>query len=255
MLVLLSPSKTVNFDIQPPTSHFSIPDFTDEASEIVEKLRKFSPAELQKLMKINSKLAELNASRFLNWQLPFTPENAKPALLVFKGEVFNGITAETLSEEDMLFAKDRLRILSGFYGALRPLDLIQPYRLEMGTKIKINRKKDLYDFWRTKLTKHVIELLKKSKQKHIVNLASDEYFSVLNQRQLNATVVKPVFKDFHNGEYKFITVYGKKARGLMVRFILQNRMEEVEQLKLFDTDGYFYNDQLSEGNNWVFTRG
>jgi cytoplasmic iron level regulating protein YaaA (DUF328/UPF0246 family) len=125
----------------------------------------------------------------------------------------------------------------------------------MGTKMKINRKKDLYDFWRTKLTKHVIELLNKSNHKYIVNLASDEYFSVLDQEKLNATIVKPVFKDYHNGQYKFITVYGKKARGMMVRFILQNKIEEIEQLKLFDTDGYFYNDQLSKGNNWVFTRG
>lgn len=255
MLILLSPAKTVNFDIQPQTSHYSIPDFTDEASAIVNKLKTFSPAGLQKLMKINPKLAELNANRFLNWQMPFTPENAKPALLVFKGEVFNGITAESLSEEELLFAQDHLRILSGMYGALRPLDLIQPYRLEMGTKMKINRKKDLHDFWRAKLTKYVTEFLKKSNQKYIVNLASDEYFSVLDQKKLNATVVKPIFKDYHNGKYKFVTVYGKKARGMMVRFILQNRIEEIENLKLFDTDGYFYNDQLSKDNNWVFTRG
>lgn len=255
MLIVISPSKTLNVEIVPQIPIFSQPDFVDEAAGLVSMLRKYSPAMLQKLMQINPKLAELNANRYLEWQQPFTPENAKPALLTFKGEVYNGIKAETMSEEDMLFLQDRLRILSGLYGALRPLDLMQPYRLEMGTKLKVKRKKDLYHFWGLKITDHINDALRNSGQKYLINLASNEYFNALDVRKINAEIITPTFMDFSGGKYKFITVYGKKARGMMVRFIAQNRIEEVEKLKLFDEKGYYYNDQLSEGNNWVFTRG
>lgn len=255
MIILLSPAKTLNFEIQPQTDNFSQPDFTSEAETIVNVLRKYSPARLQELMRINPKLAELNASRYLEWHLPFTPENAMQALLVFKGEVYNGLKAESLTEADLLFAQDHLRILSGLYGILRPLDLMQPYRLEMGANLKINRKKDLYHFWGNKLTAHLNELLEGTDQKFIINLASDEYFNAINPRKLNAKIIKPVFKDYSGGSYRFITVYGKKARGMMSRFIIQNRIVEAEKLKLFDEEGYFYNDQLTSGNTWVFTRG
>jgi len=255
MIVVISPAKTLNFDIHPQTEIFSQPDFTSEAAGLIEVLRKYSPPRLQKLMGINSNLAQINASRFMDWNLPFGPENAKQAILVFKGEVYNGLKAETLSESDLVYSQDHLRILSGLYGALRPLDLMQPYRLEMGTKLKVKGKEDLYQFWGSKLTGHINALIESASQKYLINLASNEYFKTLNPKTLKAEIISPTFKDYKNGTYKFITVYGKKARGMMVRFIIKNRIEEVEKLKLFDDDGYYYNHQLSEGNNWVFTRG
>jgi hypothetical protein len=255
MLIVISPAKTLNAEVNPQTTVFSQPDFMDEAADLVAVLRKYSPTKLQKLMRINPKLAEHNATRYLDWHRPFTPENATPALLTFKGEVYNGIKAETMRDEDLLFLQDRLRILSGMYGALRPLDLMQAYRLEMGTKLKVKRKKDLYHFWGSKITDHINKALANSDHKFVINLASNEYFNALDVRKIDAEIITPTFMDFSGGQYKFITVYGKKARGMMVRFIAQNRIEEVENLKLFDAEGYYYNDQLSEGNNWVFTRG
>jgi hypothetical protein len=255
MLILLSPAKTLNYDIQPQTETFSQPVFTGEAEILVNQLRKYSPAQLQKLMHINPDLASLNVQRYQDWRLPFSFENAKQALLVFKGEVYNGLKADTLSEDDLLFAQDHLRILSGLYGALRPLDLMQPYRLEMGTKMKVGRKKNLYDFWGDKITDHVMQCIQSSQQKILINLASNEYFKSLDVSKSDARVITPVFKDFKNGVYKFITVYGKNARGMLTRFILKNRLTDVEQIKLFDEAGYYYNDRLSQGDEWVFTRG
>lgn len=255
MLILLSPAKTLNYDIQPQTETFSQPEYAKEAETLVNQLRKYSPAQLQKLMRINSDLASLNVQRYQNWHLPFDAENAKQALLVFKGEVYNGIKADTFSEDDLLFAQDRMRILSGLYGALRPLDLMQPYRLEMGTKMKVGRKKDLYHFWGDKITDHVRQLMQSMQQKVLVNLASNEYFKSIDTSKLDARVITPVFKDYKNGVYKFITVYGKNARGMLSRFIIKNRITDVENLKLFDEAGYYYNDRMSEGDQWVFTRG
>ncbi|MCF8364276.1 MAG: peroxide stress protein YaaA [Bacteroidales bacterium] len=255
MVVLISPAKTLNYNIQPQTSIFSLPDFLHESGQIVDVLKKYSPSRLQKLMSINPDLATLNATRFMDWMLPFTPDNAKQAIMVFNGEVYNGLKANTLTEADLLFAQDRLRILSGLYGALRPLDLMQPYRLEMGTSLKVKRKKNLYDFWGNKITGHINTLLESTGAKYLINLASNEYFDAINRKKIKAEIITPVFKDYKNGGYKFLTVYGKKARGMMVRFIIKNRVEDAEQLKLFDDEGYFYNDKLSEGNNWVFTRG
>ncbi len=255
MLILLSPAKTLNYDIQPQTETFSQPEYTAEAETLVNQLRKYSPAQLQKLMHINPDLASLNVQRYQDWHLPFDPDNAKQALLVFKGEVYNGLKADTLSEDDLLFAQDHLRILSGLYGALSPLDLMQPYRLEMGTKMKVGRKKDLYHFWGDKITHHVKQLLQSSQQKVLINLASNEYFKTIDTSKLDARVITPVFKDYKNGVYKFITVYGKNARGMLSRFIIKKRITDVENLKLFDEAGYYYNDRMSEGNEWVFTRG
>ena len=255
MIAILSPSKTLNSEISSQTEQFSLPQFSDEAALIVDKLRTFSPAQLQKLMKINPKLAELNANRFLNWKPGIDPEVSKQAILQFKGEVYNGLKAETLSAKDLAYAQDHLRILSGMYGVLRPLDMIRPYRLEIGTPLKLKRKKDLYHFWGSGPTDHIMQLMEETNQRYIINLASDEYFKALDTKKLNAEIIKPVFKDYKNGTYKFITVYGKKARGMITRFLIKNRIEKVEELKLFDEDGYFFNDQLSRGNEWVFTRG
>lgn len=255
MLIVISPAKTLNFNIQSPTRHFSLPDFDREAAELVDVLRTYTPEQLQKLMRINSKLATLNATRYMEWHLPFTTENAQRALPVFNGEVYNGLKAATLQEADLIYAQDHLRILSGLYGALRPLDLIQPYRLEMGTKLKVKNHNDLYSFWGNKITTHLRQLMEGTGQKYLINLASNEYFKSIDTTQLPATVITPVFKDFSGGTYKFLTVYGKKARGMMARYIIENRIEDAEQLKLFDAEGYYFNEQLSKGNEWVFTRG
>ncbi|MFP4471928.1 MAG: YaaA family protein, partial [Bacteroidales bacterium] len=177
------------------------------------------------------------------------------ALLVFKGEVFNGLKADSLTEDDLLYAQDHLRILSGFYGVLRPLDLMQPYRLEIGTNLKNKRGKNLYEFWGDKITKAIGEALDASGSRVLINLASNEYFKSIDTKKLDAEIITPAFKDSKDGTYKFITLYGKNARGMMTRFILKNRPEDAESLKLFDEDGYFYNEQLSKENKWVFTRG
>jgi cytoplasmic iron level regulating protein YaaA (DUF328/UPF0246 family) len=254
MLVVLSPSKTLNFDFHPP-SKFTEPEFADEAAEVVAVLRKYSPNALQKLMKINPQLAQLNAQRFGEWHLPFTTENSRQAVLAFKGEVYNGLEAETMTQKQLDFAQEHLRILSGLYGILRPLDLMQPYRLEMGTDVKIKRKKNLYEFWKKNVTAHISQLLQSYDKPLLINLASDEYFKAIDTTALKAEIIQPQFKDMSRGSYKFITMYGKKARGMMTRFIIDNKITEADQLKLFDNDGYYYNDQMSSGNKWVFTRG
>lgn len=254
MLVVLSPSKTLNFDFDPPKK-FSQPDFTVEAADVVAVLRKYSPADLQQLMKINPQLAQLNAQRYGEWHLPFTIENARQAVLAFKGEVYNGLEAESMTAQQLDFAQDHLRILSGLYGILRPLDLMQPYRLEMGTDIKIKRNKNLYAFWKKSVTAHISDMLKSYDNPLLINLASDEYFKAIDTAALKAEIIQPQFKDMSRGTYKFITMYGKKARGMMTRFIIENEITEADQLKLFDAGGYYYNDQLSSGNKWVFTRG
>jgi len=255
MLILISPSKTIDFEVSKKAVNPSQPEFLDEAQKLVEIMRKFSPSQLQDLMRINPKLADLNAKRFMDWQLPFTEENARQALLVFKGEVFTGLNAGTLNTEDLLFSQHHLRILSGLYGVLRPLDLIQAYRLEIGTKLKTKQGKDLYQYWGNKITDSINKALKDSGQNVIINLASNEYFNSIDKKKLNAEIYTPAFKDYKNGKYKFLTVYGKRARGMMARFIIKNRINEVEQLKLFEDDGYYYNDNLSDGLEWVFTRG
>jgi uncharacterized protein len=255
MLILLSPAKTLNFNIEPQTKNYTAPLFPEKADELVKILRKYPPSQLQKMMSINPNLADLNVQRYLDWGLPFTPDNARQALLVFKGEVYNGLKAETFTSGDLAYAQEHLLILSGLYGALRPLDLMQPYRLEMGTKLKNKKGKDLYAFWGDQITELVNKQMQNNGQKYLINLASEEYFSVLNKAKLNAEIITPQFKDFSNGSYKFLTVYGKKARGMMARFIITNQLEEVEKLKLFDAEGYFYNDQLSDGATLVFTRG
>ncbi len=255
MIILLSPSKTLNEKAQPQTDKFSQPFFQKESQELVETLRKLSPPNLRELMDINPKLADLNYQRYRDWHLPFTPENATQAVLLFKGEVYNGLRAETMSPADLDFAQNHLLILSGLYGALRALDLMQPYRLEMGTSLKTRKGKDLYGFWGNKITSFINQRLEAGGMKYLINLASDEYFNALQSSKLRAEIITPQFKDFSNGSYKFLTVYGKKARGMMARFIIQNRVNEIGQLKLFDAEGYFFNENLSKGNTWVFTRG
>jgi uncharacterized protein len=255
MLIVLSPSKTLDFDIEPQTDSFSQPQLLDQAAELAKLLKEYTPLQLRKLMKINAKLANLNVQHYQDWHTPFHPDNAKQAALVFKGEVYSGLSADRFSKDDLDYAQDHLRILSGLYGILRPLDLMQPYRLEMGIKLKTKKGIDLYTYWGDQITEAINSTLEATGQNYLINLASVEYFKALNKEKLKAEIVTPIFMDYKNGAYKFMTVYGKKARGMMARFILRKRLKDVEQIKLFEEDGYYFNEQMSEGTTWVFTRG
>ena len=254
MITIISPAKTLDFDVEVQTKEHSKSEFLQESKKIVDRLKDFSPNELANLMNINQELAALNYERYLKWELPFTKDNAKQALMVFKGQVFVGLDAKTLSEKDLLFAQDHLRILSGLYGILRPLDLMQPYRLEMGTKLKNPEGDNLYKFWGSKITDFINKELSGQKTPFLINLASNEYFKAINPKKINGEIITPVFKEAKGNGFKVITVYAKTARGLMSRFIIENRIEEPSQLKAFDSDGYLFNHDLSTDKEWVFTR-
>lgn len=254
MLIVISPAKSLDFKTPSVTSKYTVPEFLEESEKLVGRLRNMSPKQLSKLMSISKDLGELNFHRYQNWSLPFTPENAKQAILAFNGDVYQGLQASTLSEEMLELAQQKLRILSGLYGVLKPLDLIQPYRLEMGTKLKYYRSKDLYAFWNPTLTKKINEAVEASGSNVLVNLASNEYFKSIDKKKLKAEIVTPEFKDRKNGGYKMISFFAKKARGLMSRFILENNINEVNNLQAFDAEGYVFNPRLSKTDNPVFTR-
>ncbi|MCL4117056.1 UNVERIFIED_CONTAM: hypothetical protein GTU68_062082 [Idotea baltica] len=205
-------------------------------------------------MQLSDKLATLNAVRFQEWNLPFTTENAKQAVLTFKGSVYLGLQAESMSAQDLTFAQEHLTILSGLYGLLRPLDLIQPYRLEMGTKLVSHSTKNLYDFWQDTITLHINKLLKNHAEKTLVNLASAEYFKAINPNKLQAQILHIEFRDFKLGQYKIISFYAKKARGLMARYMIKNRITQSEDLKKFNLDNYYFSSHLSSDTTWVFLR-
>lgn len=255
MLIVISPAKTLDFQTNPVTSVYTMPEMLERTEKLVGKLKKLSPKQLSKLMNISKDLGELNFQRYQSWCIPFTPENAKQAVLAFNGDVYVGLNAATLSEDKLLEAQHKMRILSGLYGVLKPLDLIQPYRLEMGTKLQYYKSKDLYEFWNPDITKKINEAVTDSGNKILVNLASNEYFKSIDKKKLKADLVTPDFKDMHNGEYKMISFFAKKARGLMTRFILENNINEMADLQAFDYDGYLYNPRLSKNRNPVFTRG
>jgi cytoplasmic iron level regulating protein YaaA (DUF328/UPF0246 family) len=254
MLTVISPAKTLDFESSPHTKKTSQPLFLERSAELVDTMKQQSPKNLSKLMGISPKLAELNADRFHSWHTPFTPENAKQALLAFRGDVYLGLAAEEFAERDFTFAQKHLRILSGLYGVLKPLDLIQPYRLEMGTKIKNPGGKDLYEYWDSTLTSAISEELDGHRNKTLINLASNEYFKVVKPNLLPGKLITPVFKDYKNGTYKILSFFAKKARGSMASFIIRNRITKPEDIKAFDVDGYLYNEDLSTEDNWVFTR-
>ncbi len=255
MLVILSPTKTLDMSVNPATDEYTIPDFLSKSQKLIGELQTKSIDDLTALMNISPKLAQLNFERFQQWQLPFTPDNAKQALFAFKGEVFNGLEAGSFGENDLQFAQNHLVILSGLYGTLRPLDLIQPYRLEMGTKSSFAGSKNLYEYWKETITRSLKKALKSQGDNVLVNLASNEYFKSIDTKKLSARIVTPEFKENKNGVYKVVTIYAKKARGMMTRFIIKNRLSDPEQLKLFDEDGYFFNDRLTtHRDNPVFTR-
>ncbi|WP_289008490.1 peroxide stress protein YaaA [uncultured Marinobacter sp.] len=253
MLMIISPAKTLDYESPLATETHTQPDFLDDACELIDQLKELEPHQVSNLMSISDKLGQLNAERFQSWHTPFTPDNARQAVLAFKGDVYTGLDAESFSEEDFSFAQKHLRILSGLYGLLKPLDLMQPYRLEMGTRFENTRGKDLYAFWGSKITDALNQLLA-SDDKVLVNLASNEYFKSVQKKHLDARLVTPQFKDWKNGQYKMISFYAKKARGLMCRYAIQNRITQADDLKGFNLDGYYFSEDQSDKNNWVFLR-
>jgi len=254
MIIVISPAKSLYDHCPIHFEKYTEIDFLPEAEKIVSVLKKKKPAQLAKLMDISPKLAELNFQRFQAWSLPFTPENSWQAVLMFNGDVYQGLKAETFSPAEFETAQQKLRILSGVYGLLKPLDLIQAYRLEMGTNLPVARKKNLYDFWKVKITDKLNQELAQTGQKLLVNLASNEYFSAIDIRKLNARIITPSFKENKDGKYLIVSFFAKKARGLMSRFIIQNNISDPEEMKAFDLEGYYFNNQLSGENDWVFTR-
>ncbi|MCE8003754.1 peroxide stress protein YaaA [Billgrantia ethanolica] len=254
MLSVISPAKTLDFETPATTAIHSQPDFIDHSQRLIKILRDYSPQQLSELMGISDKLAGLNAARFAEWQPRFTPDNAKPAAQAFQGDVYVGLEAASFSDADNEFAQRHLRILSGLYGLLRPLDLIQPYRLEMGTRLANPAGKDLYAYWQGTLTEALDRAIAESGSKVLVNLASNEYFKAVDTKRLNARVITPVFKDEKNGSYKIISFYAKKARGLMAAWMIRQRLDDPEALRKFDAAGYAFNPAMSEGDTLVFTR-
>lgn len=254
MLTLLSPAKTLDFETPPVTEHSSMPDYLDESATLIDILREYSSGDIAAMMKLSTKLADLNVQRYSDWQVPFPSGQAKAAILAFKGDVYTGLDADNLPEADLDYAQDHLRILSGLYGLLRPLDLILPYRLEMGTKLENPLGTNLYSFWGDKLTRAINELTDASGINTVVNLASNEYFKAVTPKKLNATLITPVFKDEKNGKYKIISFYAKKARGMMAAYQIRERIENAEDLKAFDVVGYRYNEEESTAADWVFKR-
>lgn len=254
MIVILSPAKTLDFDSKPTTKIYSQPEFLEDSAELIQQLQRLSPADISGLMGISDALGELNFDRYQQWQLPFSPANAKQAALAFKGDVYTGLEADTFSSADFKFAQKHLRILSGLYGILKPLDLMQPYRLEMGIKFANTRGKNLYEFWGSQLTEELNAQLKKNKSKALVNLASNEYFKALKKKDINVEIVSPAFKDYKNGEYKMISFFAKKVRGQMAAWIIKNKVTSASDLLDFKVDGYKLNKKLSSPAVPVFTR-
>ena len=253
MLTVISPAKTLDFESAPTTTCHTQPSFLDQSQSLINELKQLSAPAIASLMKLSDKLAGLNLARYQTWQTPFNLDNAKQAVLAFKGDVYTGLDAETMAEDDLEFAQQHLRILSGLYGVLKPLDLIQPYRLEMGTQFANTKGKNLYQFWGGQL-REAIESEASSSDAVLVNLASNEYFKALEAKKLNTRIITPVFKDWKNGQYKIISFYAKKARGLMSRYIIDHKINDPEQLKNFDIDGYRFSAEMSEGDEWVFIR-
>jgi len=254
MLIFLSPAKSLDYKTPPQVATHTQPAFLKQSEILIKQLRKLSPADIANLMDLSDPLALLNFNRYADWKLPFTPENAKQAVLAFDGDVYDGLAAKTLAAADLDFAQQHVRILSGLYGILKPLDLMQPYRLEMGTKFANKAGKDLYAFWGERLLDAINAELAKMPRPVAVNLASEEYFKAAVGRKINGELIKPVFEDWKNGQYKIISFYAKRARGLMTRYAVLNRLDEPEGLKEFDYDGYAFAAEVSDGKTWVFRR-
>lgn len=254
MLFVLSPAKTLDYDTPSPAGEATLPDFMPQSAELVRVLKKFSPAQLAELMSISDPLASLNAARYASWSPVSNKDNAKQAIFAFNGDVYEGLDAVSLDAVSLKYAQSRIRFLSGLYGLLRPLDLMQPYRLEMGTRLKTKRGGNLYEFWGNTITDALNTLLEEEHARIVVNLASEEYFKAVQPRRLNAPVVTPVFQDWKAGNYKIISFHAKRARGLMARFAALNRIQRPEQLTAFDLEGYAFAQEASTATQLVFRR-
>lgn len=254
MLIVVSPAKTLDYDTPPKTRKSTLPDYLDESQLLIDRLRQLSSLDIAELMKVSTKIADLNFDRYESWNRKFTPDNAKQAVLAFKGDVYTGLDVDSFNARDLDFAQSHLRILSGLYGLLRPLDLMQAYRLEMGTRLSNERGKNLYEFWGDRITEGLNKQLKKIKSGHLINLASNEYFRAVKPSKLDAEIITPAFKEYKNGQYKMIGIFAKKARGMLSRYIIQNRLQDVDDIRSFDEEGYKFNSKLSNEKDWVFTR-
>lgn len=254
MLIVLSPAKTLDYDTPATTDEHTLPDFVAHSAELIETLRELSLAQVASLMSISDALAALNVARFASWSRTFTTNNAKQAIFAFNGDVYEGLDASALDAQQLDYAQSHIRILSGLYGVLRPLDLMQPYRLEMGTKLANRRGKDLYAFWGERVTQALNDALRRQKSETLVNLASEEYFKVVKPKLLKAEIITPVFEDWKGGRYKIISFHAKRARGLMARYAALNGITQAEKLKAFDVEGYLFDAAASSERNWVFRR-
>lgn len=254
MLMVISPAKTLDFDTPATTRQATTPEFLAQSQQLIDQLRLLSPTDISELMGISDKLGELNFKRYLNWHIPFDRHNAKQAVLAFKGDVYTGLEADNFSAEDLKFAQQHLRILSGLYGVLRPLDLMQPYRLEMGTKFANSAGANLYQFWGDQITTTINKQLKKMNSNVLLNLASNEYFKSMQAKAVNAEIITPVFKDLKNGKHKIISFFAKKARGMMSAYVIKHRVSNASDIKKFKVGGYRYDAKSSTAREWVFTR-
>jgi uncharacterized protein len=258
MIIVLSPAKSLDFETPPSLAEYTQPAFLDQSQLLIKHLRQLSPLEISQLMSISDSLAALNATRYGKWRTPFTPQNAKQAVLAFNGDVYEGLDAPTLSPAALHFAQEHLRILSGLYGVLRPLDLMQAYRLEMGTRLANARGKDLYAFWGERIVDALNLAIQESKATVLLNLASEEYFKSVKKKRLCVPVIQPVFEDWSGGQsagkYKVVSFYAKRARGLMARYVLTKRLKKADGLKNFSTEGYAFAAEESTELRWVFRR-
>lgn len=252
MLVVLSPAKKLDFESSAPTSHFTQPQYLDKSQELINELKKCDAKTISGLMKLSDDLTHLNIKRYQEFHTPFTPKNAKQAIFAFKGDTYVGLDADSLESKTIDYAQEHLRILSGLYGLISPLDLIQPYRLEMGTNFPCGKSKNLYEFWRESVTQQLNQLLEQ--EKILVNCASNEYFKAVDTKKLKAQVITPVFKEKKDGDYKMISFFAKKARGMMARYMMENQIQDPKDLLGFNLDGYQYNKALSSEKSPVFTR-
>ncbi|MEM7564370.1 MAG: peroxide stress protein YaaA [Pseudomonadota bacterium] len=254
MLTVISPAKSLDYETPTVTEAFTQPEHLTQSRKLIRRLRQLSKTDISKLMSVSDSLAELNHDRYKKWKTPFKPENARQALFAFKGDVYLGLDAYSMHQQDIDFAQNHLRILSGLYGLLKPLDLMQPYRLEMGTRLDTDAGTNLYHFWNGRITKSLNQELKQSGSNTLINLASNEYFKSVQLRALKADVITPAFKEFHKGEYRFIQFHAKKARGYMSRFIIDEQINDAESLRDFDREGYRFDAKQSNDQEWVFTR-
>lgn len=254
MITVISPAKKLDYESDVCTEEFTIPEGLDRSALLINKLRKTSKNGISELMGLSENLTNLNVERYASWSDDFSEGETRQALLAFSGDVYQGMKNNELTDSDVKFAQNHLRILSGLHGLLRPLDLIKPYRLEMGTKLSVRGKKDLYAFWGDEVTNRLNAALEASSNNTLVNLASGEYFKAINQNKLNANIITPVFKDMKNGQLKVIFLWAKQARGMMAGYILRNRINNAEDLKAFSDGGYRFTEDLSDESTWVFTR-